>query len=158
MVRLSSSGSKSNCTCRKSLTWRSVRTAWGVNGPSRTCIKTSGGSVASDAEKLAKPILPDRSKCMQYVPEATHSAAAPAPIPEPLPVIQGSKLAVQSPLHMLREAPPVSPIFPPDVTGLAEEVCLTCMPGFRAGDALGGPGQPSVNFIGKKPNLGAHAP
>eukprot|EP00983_Pelagomonas_calceolata_P099004 1158410-Pelagomonas_calceolata.AAC.8 len=32
------------------------------------------------------------------------------------------------------------------------------MPGFRAGGALGEPGQPSVNFTGKKPNLGSHAP
>eukprot|EP00983_Pelagomonas_calceolata_P042986 1138728-Pelagomonas_calceolata.AAC.3 len=32
------------------------------------------------------------------------------------------------------------PICPPDATGLAEEVCLACMPGFRVGGALGGPG------------------
>eukprot|EP00983_Pelagomonas_calceolata_P018970 597127-Pelagomonas_calceolata.AAC.1 len=50
------------------------------------------------------------------------------------------------------------PICPPDMTGLAEEVCLACMPGFRRGGALGGPGQPSVNCTGKLPNLGAHAP
>eukprot|EP00983_Pelagomonas_calceolata_P080097 1154999-Pelagomonas_calceolata.AAC.1 len=50
------------------------------------------------------------------------------------------------------------PICPPDITGLAEKVCLACMPGFRMGGALGGPGQPSVNFTGKLPNLGAHAP
>eukprot|EP00983_Pelagomonas_calceolata_P090554 1157437-Pelagomonas_calceolata.AAC.8 len=53
---------------------------------------------------------------------------------------------------------PTAPSAPPDVTGLAEVVCLVCMPGFRAGCALGEPGQPSVNFTGKKPNLGAHAP
>eukprot|EP00983_Pelagomonas_calceolata_P134995 1162114-Pelagomonas_calceolata.AAC.4 len=50
------------------------------------------------------------------------------------------------------------PHLPPDITGLADEVCLACMPGFRAGGALGGPGQPSVNFTGKLSNLGAHAP
>eukprot|EP00983_Pelagomonas_calceolata_P051280 1142348-Pelagomonas_calceolata.AAC.1 len=50
------------------------------------------------------------------------------------------------------------PIRPPDITGLAEQICLACMPGFRAGCALGGPGQPSVNFTGKPANPGAHAP
>eukprot|EP00983_Pelagomonas_calceolata_P128559 1161523-Pelagomonas_calceolata.AAC.3 len=50
------------------------------------------------------------------------------------------------------------PICPPDITGLAEEVRLACTPGFRRGGALGGPGQPSMNFTGKLPNLGAHAP
>eukprot|EP00983_Pelagomonas_calceolata_P039495 1137210-Pelagomonas_calceolata.AAC.4 len=42
------------------------------------------------------------------------------------------------------------PHLPPDITELAEEVCLACMPGFRAGGALGGPGQPSVNFTGSR--------
>eukprot|EP00983_Pelagomonas_calceolata_P096455 1158129-Pelagomonas_calceolata.AAC.13 len=32
------------------------------------------------------------------------------------------------------------PVYPPDVKWLAEEVCLACMPGFRAGGTLGGPG------------------
>eukprot|EP00983_Pelagomonas_calceolata_P005618 183975-Pelagomonas_calceolata.AAC.8 len=31
-------------------------------------------------------------------------------------------------------------------------------PDKRAGGALGGPGEPGVNFTGKQANLGAHAP
>eukprot|EP00983_Pelagomonas_calceolata_P020584 647697-Pelagomonas_calceolata.AAC.3 len=50
------------------------------------------------------------------------------------------------------------PIHPPDTTGLAEVICLVCMPGFRAGGALGGPRQLSVNFTRKQANLGAYAP
>eukprot|EP00983_Pelagomonas_calceolata_P066277 1148949-Pelagomonas_calceolata.AAC.3 len=53
---------------------------------------------------------------------------------------------------------PQGSISPPDITGLAEVICLVCMPGVRGGGALGGPGQPSVNFTGKEANLGAHAP
>eukprot|EP00983_Pelagomonas_calceolata_P056982 1144874-Pelagomonas_calceolata.AAC.1 len=48
------------------------------------------------------------------------------------------------------------PICPPDITGLAEEVCLACMPGCRRGGALGGPGQPSANFTGKPRGLTPH--
>eukprot|EP00983_Pelagomonas_calceolata_P062029 1147109-Pelagomonas_calceolata.AAC.2 len=50
------------------------------------------------------------------------------------------------------------PISPPDITGLAEEICLACTSSFRAGGALVVPGQPGVNFTGKLPDLGAHAP
>ena len=37
MVPLSSSGSSSNCTRRKSRMWRSTRTVDGASGPKRTC-------------------------------------------------------------------------------------------------------------------------
>eukprot|EP00983_Pelagomonas_calceolata_P067840 1149653-Pelagomonas_calceolata.AAC.2 len=47
---------------------------------------------------------------------------------------------------------------PPNRKSPDQQVCLACMPGSRRGGALGGPGRPSVNFTGKLPNLGAHAP
>eukprot|EP00983_Pelagomonas_calceolata_P121072 1160764-Pelagomonas_calceolata.AAC.5 len=65
--------------------------------------------------------------------------------------------SVQTHSTLIPEHYAQGPICPPDITGLAGEVCLACIPGFRAGDALGGPGQPSVNLTGKLPNLGAHA-
>eukprot|EP00983_Pelagomonas_calceolata_P023063 726673-Pelagomonas_calceolata.AAC.1 len=50
--------------------------------------------------------------------------------------------SVQLPNREVSEHIAQGPISPPDITRLAEEVCLACMPGFRAGGALGGPGQP----------------
>eukprot|EP00983_Pelagomonas_calceolata_P059948 1146145-Pelagomonas_calceolata.AAC.5 len=37
-----------------------------------------------------------------------------------------------------------------DTAGLPSIVCLECMPNFRAGGALGRPGQPGVNFAGSQ--------
>eukprot|EP00983_Pelagomonas_calceolata_P072709 1151835-Pelagomonas_calceolata.AAC.2 len=169
------------------------------------CVKslvTSGGSVASDAKKLAEPVLLGTSVSLicsagatTYFPATdqalfTHACiaecavqAAPfivsllplgfqqqtihqwlphphtrpggaGPAPHSISKLPCLHLSIHAATHTILPNREVSehlaqgPNSPPDITRLAEEVCLACMPGFRVGGALGGPGQPGVNFTG----------
>lgn len=51
MVRLAASGRTLNVTPKKALRWRSVRTACGVSGPSRTSLSSSGPIAQNSSAK-----------------------------------------------------------------------------------------------------------